>query len=113
MTSRDIEIDWEQLHDLSGQDTVFEQELLQLFLKDSLEQMTYLQQAWHQENLLDIRQIAHHIKGASANVGATRISQAAAQLEIAARDGMKESIPVPLEELGQNLERFRLYLENQ
>ncbi|HEY9762155.1 MAG TPA: Hpt domain-containing protein [Trichocoleus sp.] len=110
MTSREFEIDWEQLHELSGQDAAFEQELLQLFLEDSLEQMNYLQQAWDQENLPNIRQIAHHIKGASANVGATQISQSAAQIEIAARDGLTENILIPLEELSQSLNRLKLYL---
>ncbi|HEY9881133.1 MAG TPA: Hpt domain-containing protein [Leptolyngbyaceae cyanobacterium] len=113
MTKQDIEIDWEQLHELSGHDAAFEQELLQLFIEDSLAQLTHLQQAWSQENFPGMRRIAHHIKGASANVGAVQISQSAAQIELAARDAVKASIQVPLEELTRSLHRLQHYLENQ
>lgn len=104
------DIDWEQLHELSGHDQEFEQELLQIFLQDSVEQVLHLQTAWAAGNLGEIRQIAHHIKGASANVGAVVISGWAAQIEMAARDNRGETIGRSLDELSQGVEKLKAYL---
>lgn len=107
-----IEIDWEQLHDLSGHDPDFERELLQLFLQDSQQQLAQLEVAWAELSLNRIRHIAHHIKGAAANVGANAIAQWARQIETAARDQRPVEIPIPLEELRSSIERLKTYMES-
>jgi hypothetical protein len=107
-----IEIDWEQLHDLSGHDPDFERELLQLFLQDSQQQLVQLELAWAESSLNRIRPIAHHIKGAGANVGANAIAQWARQIETAARDQQPVEIQTALKELRSSIEQLKTYLES-
>lgn len=106
------DIDWEQLHELSGDDHEFEQELLQIFFQDCQVQMERLQEAWRVSDLAEVRQVAHHIKGASANVGAIALSQLAAQLEEDARNLNSAPITASLQVLSQRLEGLQRHLEN-
>lgn len=74
-------LDLEQLHRLSDHTPEFELELLKLFLEDSAVHLKTLQQAVFREDFQQIRQSAHHLKGASASVGATIVQALAEQLE--------------------------------
>ncbi len=78
---RELEFDLEQLQQLSDQSLEFEQELLQLYLKDLPPQLTALQQAVSHEDWRQVEQIAHYIKGASASIGAITLSRFAGILE--------------------------------
>lgn len=79
------QIDWEHLHRLSDDSAEFEWELLQVFAEDSSAYLAHLKQAIAQQDFWQIERDAHHIKGASANVGATSIETAAAAIEQQAR----------------------------
>lgn len=79
--SIDVHLDRNYLHQLSDHNPEFELELLQLFIQDSQCQVEKLRQAMSSQNLQEIEQIAHHIKGASANVGAKLMQTAATQIE--------------------------------
>jgi len=79
------QINWEHLHQLSDNSTEFEWELLQIFVDDSHNCLKGLEQAIATQDYWQAEQCAHHLKGASANVGADMIEDAAAQLEQRAR----------------------------
>ncbi len=79
------QIDWERLHQLSNYSAEFEWELLQVFADDSCAYLAHLKQAIALKDYSQIEQDAHHIKGASANVGAMSMQTAAAALEQQAR----------------------------
>jgi HPt (histidine-containing phosphotransfer) domain-containing protein len=79
------QINWEHLHQLSDDNTEFEWELLQIFVSDSHDCLKNLEQAIATQDYWQTEQSAHHLKGASANVGANRMQNAAAQLEQHAR----------------------------
>lgn len=104
-------IDWAQLRDLSGGDADFEQELLQIYLQDSLQQLQILKQAATAIDLPRVREIAHHIKGASANVGAVSVSAAAAMVENAAKESKPDEIATPLSQLSQQLDALQGEME--
>ncbi|MBD2462199.1 Hpt domain-containing protein [Oscillatoria sp. FACHB-1407] len=74
-------IDWAHLHQIADGNTAFELELLQLFTTDTHTQIKQLRRAIALEDFLEIKQIAHHIKGASANMGITSIQTTADLLE--------------------------------
>jgi CheY-like chemotaxis protein len=76
-----LQFDLEQLHQLSDQNLEFEQELLRLYLDDTHAQLPALRQAIDTQNLRQIEQLAHHIKGSSASVGASPLEQLAEALE--------------------------------
>ncbi|BAZ14765.1 multi-sensor hybrid histidine kinase [Calothrix sp. NIES-4071] len=79
--SLELSIDWEHLHQLSENNPEFELELLQIFVEDTQPRLEAVKLAIE---LLDFEQVsrqAHHLKGASANVGATVMQKAAEKLE--------------------------------
>jgi HPt (histidine-containing phosphotransfer) domain-containing protein len=78
-------VDWEHLHQLSDNNPEFEQELLEVFVADSYTVLVLLKQSIAVQDARQLEQSAHHIKGASANVGAIAIYSVAVQLEQQAR----------------------------
>ncbi|MES1023815.1 PAS domain S-box protein [Gloeocapsa sp. BRSZ] len=74
-------IDWQQLYQLSEGSKEFEIELLQMFVEDTQVRLEILKTAIANADLQQIEQQAHHLKGASANVGVTPMHVAAATLE--------------------------------
>ncbi len=83
--SDDILIDWEHLHQLSESNTEFELELLQMFVEDAQSHLEVTKAAIASNDFQLFEQEAHHLKGSSANVGATTIYLAAEKLEQLAR----------------------------
>lgn len=104
-------IDRQQLSDLSGGDAGFEAELLQVFIADTLDQLQALEQAIAGANWTQTLQIAHHIKGASANVGAIAIAAAAAEVETAGHRQQSKVILSALARLKQQVSELQSYLQ--
>ncbi|MHC4270707.1 MAG: ATP-binding protein, partial [Planctomycetota bacterium] len=73
-------IDFEDLAE-RGMDEEIIKELVPLFILDNKEQLKSLASALENGEIKQIRSLAHAIKGASANVGATRISEIALKIE--------------------------------
>ncbi|WAL62751.1 response regulator [Thermocoleostomius sinensis] len=81
-------LDLEHLHRLSDDKPEFELELLQIFLQDSRRQLEILKQAVYRQNTPQIYQSVHHIRGASANVGARAMQFVAERLEAYVQQSM-------------------------
>lgn len=79
-------INWEHLQQMSDGNRDFELELLKIFVEDTHQHLAGTKLAIELEDFLKLEQEAHHIKGASANVGVKRMHIAAAQLEQMARN---------------------------
>ncbi len=98
----DLAIDWEHLHQLSENNAEFELELLQIFVEDIQPRLEIVKAAIYQSDFEQICRQSHHLKGASANVGAAVMHQAAEQLEqLAHRSERRGTI-----ELVSKLEEF-------
>lgn len=93
--------DREQLEQLAGGDKAFEKELLQMFVEDSENSLDQLSTAISTGNQAATQDLAHYIKGASANVGAVGMSKIAAQLEMLAKKGNLQGAPNSLRQLQQ------------
>lgn len=78
---KNINLDWQHLHQLSENNTEFERELLQIFVEDSLLHLAATKAAIASRDFQKIATEAHHLKGASANIGAIPMQQAADKLE--------------------------------
>ncbi|MCG8363274.1 MAG: Hpt domain-containing protein [Pseudanabaenales cyanobacterium] len=113
MKSEKSVIDFEQLHQLSGQDPEFELELLQLFIEDSVNQLKTLKTAIVNQDAESIRNIAHYLKGASANLGANLVYHSAFKLEGAAREHQLENVESLFVELKTGLNQVQDYLSDQ
>lgn len=90
-------INKEHLKSMSDGDTDFEQELLNLFVEDSSPRIKLISTALGTADQKVLTTELHTLKGASANVGATKVEELAGQMEKAARDAnidlLKELFP--------------------
>ena len=94
-------IDPTPLQACSGGDAEFEQELLALFVIDSHDHLVAVKAAITDQDFATLRREAHHIKGASGNVGVHRMQTLAQALEHSASAEHLEhlsSLVVELEE---------------
>ena len=66
-------IDLEQLNRISEGDIEFEIEILQVYVEDTLPRIDEIRKAIAISDRAQIMREAHHIKGASSNVGAIQI----------------------------------------
>ena len=76
-----LDLDWEHLHEISDGDADFELELLQMFVEDAQTHIDAVKEAVEQNDWQKLGREAHHLKGASANVGAKPMQLAAQTLE--------------------------------
>jgi HPt (histidine-containing phosphotransfer) domain-containing protein len=105
-----IDIDWEQLHQVSEDDPEFELELLTMLAEDVKIHIDDLRQAVIDRDTLTISNEAHYIKGASANVGIVSITAAAKQLEALARSQQLGSAAALVEQMAIDLGSLEAYI---
>ncbi|MDZ7991642.1 MAG: GAF domain-containing protein [Nostoc sp. EfeVER01] len=84
--SGDLAIDWEHLHRISGNDEEFELNLLQISIEDIKPRLEIMKAAIAADDFGQISRETHHLKGASANIGATAMYLATDKLEQLASD---------------------------
>jgi len=96
-------VDREALRELTGGDIDFERELAETFVKSGDQCLAEIIAALKASDLDTVRKRAHALKGASANIHAVGLSQAASSLEIAAREKATPNIGGLVEELTEKL----------
>ncbi|MGI0487304.1 response regulator [Pantanalinema rosaneae CENA516] len=109
----ELPIDWEHLHQICDDSPEFELEILQTFVNDTDLHLKTIQQAIAEQNFLALEQAAHHVKGASANVGLYLMQATASELEQQARYQQLEGGSDRLTDLQRSLEQVRRFLTNQ
>jgi HPt (histidine-containing phosphotransfer) domain-containing protein len=107
----ELPIDWDMIHRLSEGDRNFEQDLLTLFLQDMKSNLGLLTDYLSLGSSLKVREVAHHIKGASANVGAAEMQRLATALEMQARYEQLDMCHTLLNSLQNYLDRLELWLK--
>ena len=103
------QFDWQQLRQLAGEDSEFESELMAIFLQDAKQSLQQLEQAIATKSVQTIEEVAHSLRGSSANVGASGLSAVALQLEQSARRGETSGALGLLNQLNQQC----LWLQSQ
>lgn len=106
----DLPIDWEHLHQLSEDNPEFELELLQIFVEDTQSHLEIVKVAIENSEFPQIVREAHHLKGASANVGATAMYLAAETLEQLASISERRGTAKLIEELEEFVNRIQAFL---
>jgi HPt (histidine-containing phosphotransfer) domain-containing protein len=105
-----IDIDWEQLHQVSEDDPEFELELLTMLAEDVKIHIEDLRRAVVEGDAIGIGHEAHYIKGASANVGIVSITALAKQIEHLAREQQLSSINPLIAQMAIDLGHLETYL---
>ncbi|MEH2395726.1 MAG: response regulator [Nostoc sp.] len=110
VSSVDLPIDWERLHQLSENNPEFEFDLLQMFVEDIQPRLEVIRIAIAAHDFGQIAQEAHQIKGASANVGATTMHLAAEKLEQLAYNQERRGTTNFISELEEFVKRIQKFL---
>ncbi len=105
-----LEINWEQLHEISENNEEFELELLQMFVENAQLQIEELKNAIATHNFEQIERKAHHLKGSSANIGITAMYQTATKLEELVRQQHMEGAAELVSELEKSLSSIEAFL---
>ncbi|NJN58673.1 MAG: response regulator, partial [Leptolyngbyaceae cyanobacterium SL_5_9] len=105
------QLNWRHLHQISDGNREFELELLQVFVEDSQIHLEALKRAIANHEIWEVEQAAHHIKGASANVGAKIMQAAAEQLEQQARQNQIQTPDRFLTEIDQSLNQIQAFVQ--
>ncbi|MDH3284729.1 MAG: Hpt domain-containing protein [Acidobacteriota bacterium] len=88
----------------AGDDREFFRELLQMFAEEASSQVERLGKAVESGDLQQVVRIAHCLKGAASNLAAGPVSEAALELETAARDRGGDEIAPLARRLEEQLE---------
>ena len=105
-----IDIDWEQLHQVSEDDPEFELELLTMLAEDVKIHIEDLRRAVVDGDAIAVAHEAHYIKGASANVGIVSITALAKQIEHLAREQQLPAIDLLICAMAVDLDCLEAYL---
>jgi histidine phosphotransfer protein HptB len=101
MNTSNSPIDLEYLQEISDGDAEFELELLQVYVDDTHTHIIAVRDAIAKADFSKIELEAHHIKGASGNVGANAMHSIALALEKCGVNKIMDEAPVLLEQLEQ------------
>lgn len=107
----------EQLHDVSGEDLEFEQQLFQIFKEQFAISLAKLEAALKAEDKPNAILYSHDIKGAARNIGAEEVGRVARDMEDNARVGKFKEVASALPSLNEVFtkltEAFDKYVETQ
>jgi len=96
-------IDRDALRELTGGDMEFERELAETFVSSGDQCLAEIIAALKVSDFDTVRKRAHSLKGASANIHALDLSQAASSLEAAARENSIPAIGGLVADLSEKL----------
>lgn len=96
-------VDWEEGLSRAGDDVEFFKELIELFLDDVPSRLQALENAVGTRDAANAAATAHSIKGAAANLSATRVREQAYIIETTAREGDWGGIDQEVERLKQEV----------
>ena len=106
-------VDWESLLESIDGDREFARDLADAFIGTGDRELAAIAAALGTGDAAALRESAHALKGASANLRASAAAAAAEQLEAAARLGKSAQIPALAETLTIEVRRMAAYLRSK
>lgn len=103
-------LDQEIIKDLHAMGTEAFASLRDLFISEGEETLAMLSQDLMNQDPEEIRRMAHSLKGSALNMGAAELSEAARQLEFAAKEGRSDGFQQIFEYINEEFERTKLAL---
>ncbi|MGD2095117.1 MAG: response regulator [Phycisphaerales bacterium] len=102
-------IDWPEFKDRIGDEQMI-QEIVSIFLDDNSKRLELLIEAQKVSNLQDVQDLSHSIKGSAFTLAAKPLSEAAHQLEVAAKEGNHEPTESLLAEVQRQFDDLKTLL---
>jgi CheY-like chemotaxis protein/HPt (histidine-containing phosphotransfer) domain-containing protein len=103
-------VDFSHIKDIFGDDTDAINELINIYVNDADQLLVVLESAVHEKNAELIKNKAHSIKGASANIGAGKLRQHSAELEQIGMSGRIEEALNVFGNVKTEFERVKIFL---
>ena len=103
-------IDRNKLLEMFDQDRSFINDLLELFVKETRNDIAKLEAACARRDSGQIAVLAHRIKGAAANLTAEPLRRDAAQIEALGRTGRLAELPCTLAQLQDDVEALNRFV---
>ncbi len=108
-----IPIDLTTALEKTGGEVDFLEELLDMFIGEFEEKYAALKDAVHQKDAVQIRELAHSLKGSSANLSLTALQETFFQLETAGRDNDLTDTEKKIDLLQIQFNDLKTYWENR
>jgi signal transduction histidine kinase/HPt (histidine-containing phosphotransfer) domain-containing protein len=109
----ELPVEMDILHDLTDNDADSLRELVDLFFKQTSQQMQLLEAAVRANKAEDVRRVAHSCAGSSATLGMTRFVPLLRKLERQGASGMLTSAPQVYEETAREFKLIQDFLTAQ
>jgi signal transduction histidine kinase/HPt (histidine-containing phosphotransfer) domain-containing protein len=109
----ELPVEMDILHDLTDNDPDSLRELVDLFFKQTSQQMQLLEAAVRANKAEDVRRVAHSCAGSSATLGMTRFVPLLRKLERQGASGMLTSAPQIYEETAREFKLIQEFLTAQ
>lgn len=106
-------VDVDRLQEVSGGDSAFERELIELFLPSSLTCVESAEAALQSGNMDQLYREAHSLKGSSSNMGVHRLQELSQSLETAALEKNVPQCCRVLEQTKQEVAAVHRFLQNR
>ncbi len=100
-------LDWQELLQRLGDDQEFIAEVLAMTVEEAAREVPEIEAALAAGEMAHVQELAHALKGATANTSARALCAVAADVELACRDGRSDSVPELVKRLQPEYERFR------
>jgi signal transduction histidine kinase/HPt (histidine-containing phosphotransfer) domain-containing protein len=106
-------VDMSRMNDLTGGDPAMLSELVEMFYKQTTQQMAQIEAAVREGNATQVRHVAHSCKGASATLGMTQLSKLMLALEKMGVEGKLTDAPKYCEDSAAEYKRIEKFLSEQ
>lgn len=104
-------VDLSRIQETSDGDIEFELELIEMYLDDAKEHVTGIQTANDAQDALKLKQVAHTLKGASANIGAVAVQGVAFKVEKSASEGDLSEMGTFIQELNKAFDETKTFYD--
>lgn len=94
-------VDLDHLNEISDNDLDFRSQLVEVYLADTARLINELEQAILEADITKVAVTAHSIKGASSNIGAVAVQEAAFSLEMLGRESSERGGSTSTTELSE------------
>jgi len=108
-----IPIDLVSALERTGGEMDFLEELIEMFIVDFKEKYIVLKEAVNQEDAVQVQEIAHSLKGSSANLGLLPLQETFFQLETAGRNNDFSDLDKKIELLQVQFDELIIFWENR
>jgi signal transduction histidine kinase/DNA-binding LytR/AlgR family response regulator/HPt (histidine-containing phosphotransfer) domain-containing protein len=106
-------VDMSRMNDLTGGDPTMLNELVEMFYKQTSQQLKQIEDAVRAGDATQVRHVAHSCKGASATLGMTQLSKLMLALEKMGVEGQLTNAPKFCEDAALEYKRIEKFLSEQ